>query len=166
MIFYESESTMPLPGNKIVISKARETPSNESSDVLIEHRLHIAARSQDGDDITWAINKLTFRQTGGDKWTDADPGLNDWVVTHADPAAPVASDFNSPPNMSGTANNEVVSGDDLTYGLTPGTCTFTEKTMYGGDVTCAEYSYVAGSETLAEEDEDEPAETEFEGDPS
>ena len=104
----ESEFTMPLPGNKIVTYKARQTPSNENSNVLIEHRLHIAAQSQHGDDITWQINKLTFRQTGGDKWTDDDPGLNDWVVTHADPAAPVASDFNSPPNMNGTADNNVL----------------------------------------------------------
>ncbi len=44
---------MPLPGNKIVTYKARETPSNESSSVLMNHRLHIAAQSQSGDDITW-----------------------------------------------------------------------------------------------------------------
>ncbi len=157
---------MPLPGNKIVTYKARETPSNESSDVLIEHRLHIAAQSQDGDDITWAINKLTFRESGGGKWTNDSPGLSDWVVTHADSDNPVASDFTSPPNMSGTADNDVVSGDDLTYGFTPGSCTFTEKTMYSGDVTCAEYRYATASETIAEEDEDEPEEVILEDDPS
>ena len=51
---------MPLPGSKIVTYKARETPSNKSSSVLMNHRLHIAAQSQSGDDITWKINKLTF----------------------------------------------------------------------------------------------------------
>ena len=149
----------------IVTFKLRETPSNEGSDVLIDHRLHISEQSRNGNDITWAINKLTFRKTGGDKWTKDSPGLNDWVVTHADPDNPVASDFTSPPNMNGTADNDVVSGDDLTYSFTLGSCTLQEKTMYGGDVTCAEYSYVAGSETIAEEDEDEPAETDFVNDP-
>ncbi len=51
---------MPLPSNKIVTYKARETPSNESNSVLMNHRLHIAAQSQSGDDITWKINKMTF----------------------------------------------------------------------------------------------------------
>ena len=150
----------------IVTYKLRETPSNESSSVLIDHRLHITEQSRSGDDITWSIDKLTFRQTGGAKWHKDDPGLSDWVVTHADPNNPVASEFTSPPNMSGTADNDTVTGDDLLYTFTLGSCTLQEKSMYGGDVTCAEYSYVAGSETIAEEDEDEPAETEFEGDPS
>ncbi len=150
---------MPLPSNKIVTYKARKTPSDANSDVLMEHRLFIAAESQDGDDITWKINKLKFRQPGGDNWTDADPGLGAWVVTHANPNTPVASDFTSPPNMSGTADNDEVSGDDLTYSRTPGSCTIPEKEMYGGDVACAAYSYVA-TETIAEEDEDEPEEIE------
>ena len=149
----------------IVTYRLRETPSDESSDVLIDHRLHITEQSRSGDDITWSIDKLTFRQTGGDKWTNDSPGLSDWVVTHADPDNPVASEFTSPPNMSGTADNEVVSGDDLTYSLTLGSCTFSEKTMYGGDVACSAYSYVAGSETLAEEDEDEPEEIDSANDP-
>ena len=150
----------------IVTYKLRETPSNESSDVLIDHRLHITEQSRNGDDVTWSIDKLTFRQTGGDKWHKDDPGLSDWVVTHADPDNPVASEFTSPPTMSGTADNDVQSGDDLTYSFTLGSCTLSEKAMYGGDVTCPAYRYAAGSETIAEEDEDEPAEIDFENDPS
>ena len=150
----------------IVTFKLRETPSNESSSVLIDHRLHITEQSRSGNDITWAINMLTFRQTGGDKWTNDSPGLDDWVVTHADPDNPVASEFTSPPNMSGTADNDVQSGDDLTYSFTLGSCTLSEKAMYSGNVTCPAYSYAAGGEKIAEEDDDEPAETEFENPPS
>ena len=147
---------MPLPSNKIVTYKARETPSDENSNVLVEHLVFISAQSQNGDDITWQIDKLKFRESGSGRWTDDDPGLSDWVVTHADPDNPVASDFTSPPNMSGTAVPG--SGDDLTYSLTLGSCSVSEGQMYGGDVACSAYSYVAGSETFAEEAEDEPVE--------
>ena len=156
---------MPLPSDKIVTYKARETPSNESSDVLMEHKLFIAAQSQNGNDNTWKINKLKFHAPGGDNWTKANPGLSDWVVTHADPDNPVASDFTSPPNMNGTADNEEVSETDLDYTFTLGTCSGSEGSMYGGDVTCAEYLYKKGSDTIAEEEEDEPEEIEFEDDP-
>lgn len=156
---------MPLPGNKIVTYKARETPSNPNSDVLIEHKLHIEEHSRIGNSVSWKVNKLAFIQPGGDSWTDASPGLGNWTVDHADPDNPVASEFGSPPAMSGTADNDA-SGDDLTYSLTPGSCSLSEGNMYGGDVTCIEYSYVAGETTIAEEEEDEPAETEFEIDPS
>ena len=66
----------------------------------------------------------------------------------------MASEFTSPPTMSGTADNDVQSGDDLTYSFTLGSCTLSEKAMYGGDVTCPAYRYAAGSETIAEEDEE------------
>ena len=157
---------MPLPGNKIVTYKARETPSNESSSVLMNHRLHIAAQSQSGDDITWKINKLTFNAPAGGNWTDNSPGLAPWVVTHADPDNPVASDFTNPPNFGGTAANDGISGDDLDYARTLGSCSGSEGQMYGGDVTCASYSDKAGTTTIAEEDEDEPEEIVSEDDPS
>ena len=155
---------MPLPSNKIVTYKARETASNESSSVLMNHRLHIAAQSQSGNDITWKINKLTFNAPAGGNWAANSPGLGPWVVTHADPNSPVASDFTNPPNMNGTADAEGIGDEDLTYAFTLGSCSGSEGQMYGGDVTCAEYSYAA-ADTIAEEDEDEPEEIEFENDP-
>ncbi len=158
-------SAWALPPDQIVTYKARRTPSDPNSSVLIEHRLHIAAQSQDGDDITWKFNKLAFSQPGGDNWTDASPGLSNWVVTHADPDNPVASDFTSPPNFSGTAANDGISGDDLDYAYTLGSCMVPEAQMFSGDVTCAAYSYVSGTTTIAEEDEDEPEEIESEDDP-
>ena len=150
--------------DKIVTYKARQTPSNESSTVLIEHELHISEKSRSGNQITWTIDKLAFDAPGGGDWTHDSPGLSDWKTTHADVAAPVASEFTSPPNMSGTATNDGV-GEALAYAFTLGTCDVSESQMFGGDVTCAEYSYAAGSTTIAEEDDDEPAETEFEIDP-
>ena len=155
---------MPLPSNKIVTYKARETPSDPNSDVLVDHRLHIEAQSQNGDDITWAVNKLTFRASGGGKWTDDSPGLGAWVVTHADPNNPVASDFTAPPAMNGTATHDSISGHNLTYGFTLGSCSLSEGQMYGEAVVCSEYSYAA-AETLAEEAEDEPEEIDFVDDP-
>ncbi len=156
---------MPLPSNKIVTYKARETPSDPSSDVLVEHKLFIAAQSQDGDDITWKINKLKFHQPRGDNWTDANPGLGAWVVTHANPDTPVASDFTSPPAMNGTAGPDSTGGHNLDYGFTLGSCSVSEGQMYSGAVVCSKYSYVA-AETLAEEAEDEPEEIDSENDPS
>ena len=156
---------MPLPGNKIVTYKSRETPSSESSTVLIERRLFIAAQSQSGDDITWKINKLKFHQPGGGDWINNSPGLGSWVVTHADPDSPVASDFKNPLSMSGTATPDGFNGDDLTYSTTAGTCDLSESTMFGGDVSCNEYSFSEGSTTIAEEDEDEPEEIDSVEDP-
>lgn len=155
---------MPLPSNKTVIYKARETPSDPGSDVLMEHKLFIAAQSQNGDDITWEINKLKFSQPGGGNWTDANPGLSAWVVTHADPNNPVSSDFTNPPRMSGTAVAVGSPNHDLAYSFTKGSCSAAEGQMYGGDVTCVIYDYAA-AETVAKEDEDEPAETDLEEDP-
>ena len=156
---------MPLPGNKIVTYKARETPSDSGSNVLLLHHVHISAAFQSGDDISWSIDKLTFDQPGGGSWTNNSPGLSAWVVTHADPSSPVAGDFTQPPVITGGASKDG-GGDKLDYDFKPGSCDATEGAMYGGDVVCAEYSYVAGTETIAEEDEDEPEETVAEDDPS
>lgn len=156
---------MLLLSDKIITYKARETPKDPESEVLLKHRVFISAQSQDGDDITWNITKLKFNKASGGSWTEDNPGLSAWVVTHADPANPAASDFNSPPNMSGTAANDG-SGDDLDYTLTPGSCTTSEGQMYGGDVACSAYRYKMGPTLIAEEEEDEPEETVLEDDPS
>ena len=157
---------MALPSNKIVTYKARETPSDPNSEVLIEHKLHIAAQTQDGDNVTWKINKLTFIQLKGASWTKNWPGLEEWVVTHVDPEDPAAGDFTNPPALSGTATEHPGTTDDLNYAFNPGSCSGSDGQMYGGAVVCTEYSYVAGAETIAEEDEDEPTEIESEDDPS
>lgn len=156
---------MPLPSDKIVVYKIRKQPSDPSSDVLIEHRMHITARSQSGDDITWRFTKLVFDETGGGTWANTSPGLSDWVVTHDDPDTPVASDFTDPPTMSGTAAVVPAGpGTALTYSLANGSCSASEGQMYGGDVICAVYNYAAAA-TIAEEEDDEPAETEVLEDP-
>ena len=151
--------------DKIVTYKARETPSDANSDVLLNHKLHIAEQSRSGNDITWKINTLKFNAPAGGNWTDDSPSPSSWVVTHADPDNPVASDFTSPPNMSGTADADSAGGEDLTYSFTLGSCTVSEGQMYGGDVTCAAYRYATTSETITEEDEDEPTEIDSEDDP-
>ena len=158
-------SAWALPPDQIVTYKARETPSDPHSDVLIEHKLYLFAFSQTGDDISWKFGKLEFVQPGVGTWRDASPGLANWVVTHADPDNPVPSDFTSPPAMSGTAVAFGSPDDDLEYSLTPGSCPSIQEQMYGGDVTCATYDYAAAA-TIAKEDEDEPEETDLEGDPS
>lgn len=156
----------PIISDFIVTYKIREDPDDAQSDVLLKHRLHITqVGSSMGSNVTWSIDKLTFIQPGGDSWTDDKPGLSNWVVTHADPQNPVAGDFTSPPAMSGGAGMDG-GGAKLTYDFTPGSCGATERAMYGGDVVCAQYEYVAGTTTIAEEDEDEPAETDLENPPS
>ena len=75
----------------ILTYKARETPSNESSTVLMKQKLVITEKSRNGNQITWDIDKLAFDAPGGDDWTHDSPGLGDWKTTHADINAPVAS---------------------------------------------------------------------------
>lgn len=156
---------MPLPSKKIVTYKARETPSNAISNVLMEHKVFIAAQSQNGDDVKWKINKLKFSQPGGGNWTDANPGLGAWVVTHAAPDDPVASDFTDPPVMNGTASPDSTSGNDLDYMFSSGSCSPVQGQMYGGDVVCAKYDFATTAGTIAKEDEDEPEEIDLEDDP-
>lgn len=158
-------SAWALPPNQIVTYTVRETPSNPNSDVLIEHELFLMAFSQHGDDISWKFAKLEFVQPGVGTWRDASPGLPNWVVTHADPNNPVASDFTSPPAMSGTAVAFGSPNDDLEYSSTPGICDSIQEELYSGDVTCATYDYAAAS-TIAHVDEDEPEEIDSENDPS
>lgn len=158
-------SALALPPDQIVTYNFRVTPSDPQSSVLIKARLHIEAKSQNGSKLSWQINKLTFVEHGGGDWTEDSPGLGSWVVSHADPDDPVAADFTNPPGMSGTATEDS-GGDDLAYDFIPGTCDVTAGQMYGGDVVCTEYSYVAGTTTIAEEDSDEPEETVLEDDPS
>jgi hypothetical protein len=158
-------NALALPPDQIVTFSFRETPSDPQSGVLIKARMHIEAKSQNGNKISWQINKLTFAEHGGGDWTEDSPGLGNWVVNHADPADPVARDFDSPPSMTGTATEDS-GGDDLSYDFIPGTCDATEAQMYSGDVVCSEYSFVAGTTTIAEEDPDEPEEIDSENDPS
>ena len=146
------------------IYKIREDPDDAQSDVLLEHRLHISGAAGIGNNITWTVNSFTFIQPGGGSWTEDSPSPTSWVVTHADAQNPVAADFDSPPTMSGEADKDG-GGDALKYTFTPASCDAPEGAMFNGDVVCAQYNYVAGTTTIAEEDEDEPAETEFEDDP-
>ncbi len=159
-------SAWALPPDQIVTYSFRETPSDPQSDVLITMELYVSARSQSGDDITWKITELHFVETAsGDSWTKSAPNLSDWVVTHADPNNPAASDFTDPPAMTGTAAADQVINDDLDYDLTLGTCDTTCQSMYGGRVIAAEYSFVAGTTVIAEEEEEEPVEVDDEEDP-
>lgn len=156
-----------LPPDQIVTYSFREVPSDPLSDVLITMELHIAAQSQSGDDVTWKITELHFVETAsGDSWTEFAPDVGDWVVTHADPAKLTATDFTDPPLLNGTAPADQVGSADLDYKLAPGTCDATCQSIYGGRVIATKYRFAAGAIVIAEEDEDEPAETEVVDDPS
>ena len=157
-----------LPPDHTVTYSFRETPSDSLSNTLIVAKLHIAAQSQNGDDVTWKINELEFVEiASGDRWTQAYPSLPAWVVTHADPVNPVPADFVSPPAFSGTAAPEAVSGDDLDYDVVPGTCDSACQSLFDGRVIAAKYRFATAIRVIAEEkDDDEPAETDFEHDPS
>lgn len=157
-----------LPPDHIVTYSFRETPSDSLSNTLIVAKLHIAARSQNGDDVTWKINELEFVEiASGDRWTQPYPSLPDWVVTHADPDNPVPTDFVSPPALSGTAAARMIEGDDLDYDVVPGTCDTLCESLFDGRVIAAKYRFATANKVIAEEkDDDEPAETDFEEDPS
>ncbi len=154
-----------LPPDQIVTYSFREVPSHALSDVLITMELHIAAQSQSGDDVTWKITELHFVETAsGDSWTESAPDVGDWVMTHADPAKLTATDFTEPPTLSGSASPDKVGNADLDYKLAPGTCDATCQSRYGGSVIGVAYKFAEGTRTIAEEDEDEPAETDLEED--
>ncbi len=156
-----------LPPDQIVTYSFREVPSDPLSDVLITMELHIAAQSQSGDDVTWKITELHFVETAnGDSWTESAPNVSDWVVTHADPAKPTATDFSDPPTLSGSTSPDQGGNADLDYKFAPGTCDTTYQSMYGGLVIAGKYSFVTGETIIAEEDEDEPVEVDDIDDPS
>ncbi len=161
-------SAWALPPDQIVTYSFRETPSDPQSDVLITLELYVSAQSQSGDDITWKINSARFREpttSGQNTWTEDSPSPSSWIVTHADPENPTATDFTDPPAMTGTAAADQVTNDDLDYDFTLGTCDATCQSMYGGRVIAAEYSFVAGTTVIAEEEEEEPVEVDDEEDP-
>ncbi len=156
-----------LPPDQIVTYSFREVPSDPLSNLLITMELHIAAQSQSGDDVTWKITELHFVETAsGDSWTESAPNVSNWVVTHADPAKPTATDFGDPPVLNGAAPADRVDSADLDYTFAPDTCDATCQSMYGGRVIATKYRFAAGATVIAEEDEDEPAETEIVDDPS
>ena len=155
-----------LPPDQIVTYSFREVPSDPLSDILITMGLHIAAQSQSGDDVTWKITELHFLETAsGDSWTESAPNVGDWVVTHAGPANPTATDFTDPPTLSGSTSPDQVGNADLYYKFAPGTCDATCQSRYGGSVIGVAYKFAEGTRTIAEEEEEEPAETDFEEDP-
>ncbi len=154
-----------LPPDQIVTYSFREVPSDPLSDVLITLELHLAALDQSGDDVTWKITELHFVETAsGDSWTEFSPDLSDWIVPHADPANLIASDFTNPPALSGTALADLVGYADLDYKVAPGTCDATCQSRYGGSVIGVAYKFAEGTRTIAEEEEEEPAETDLEED--
>ncbi len=154
-----------LPPDQIVTYSFREVPSDALSDVLITMQLHIAAQSRSGDDVTWKITELHFVETAsGDSWTESAPDVGAWVMTHADPAKLTATDFTDPPLLKGTAPADEVAGADLDYKFAPGTCDATCQSRYGGSVIGVAYKFAEGTRTIAEEEEEEPAETDLEED--
>ncbi len=156
-----------LPPDQIVTYSFREVPSDPLSDVLITMELHIAAQSQSGDDVTWKITELHFVETAsGDSWTESAPNVSGWVVTHADPANLTATDFTDPPLLKGTAPADEVAGADLDYKFAPGTCDATCQSLYGRSVIGVAYKFAEGTRTIAEEEEEEPAEVDDEEDPT
>lgn len=156
-----------LPPDQIVTYSFREVPSDPLSDVLITMELHIAAQALSGDDVTWKITELHFVETAsGDSWTESAPDVGDWIVTHADPANPAATDFTDPPVLNGTAPADQLGNDDLDYSTVPGGCDSIESQSFGGRVSCGKCSFLAGSRTIAEEEEDELEEIDLEDDPS
>ncbi len=156
-----------LPPDQIVTYSFREVPSDPLSDVLIRMKLHIAAQSQSGDDVTWKITELHFVETAsGDSWTESAPDVGDWVLTHADPANLTATDFTDPPTLSGSASPDQVDSADLDYKFAPGTCDATCRSRYDRNVISVAYKFAEGTRTIAEEEEEEPVEVDDEEDPT
>lgn len=156
-----------LPPDQIVTYSLREVPSDPLSAVLIRMELHIAAQSQSGDDVTWKITELHFVETAsGDSWTESAPDVGNWVITHANPAKFTATDFTYPPVLSGSASPDQGGNADLDYRFAPGMCGATCQSLYGGSVIAVAYKFAEGTRTIAEEEEEEPAEVDDEEDPT
>ncbi len=156
-----------LPPDQIVTYSFREVPSDPLSDVLVTMELHIAAQSQSGNAVTWKITELHFVETAsGNSWTESAPDVDDWILPHASPTRLVATDFTDPPTLSGSASADQVGDADLNYELAPSTCDATCQSLYRGSVIGVAYTFADGTRTIAEEVEEEPAETDLEEDPT
>ena len=98
-----------------------ETPGDPASPIDFTITMGLMKDTVNGNDIGWLVNVVTIRKVDGQgnvltTWSknqpfvDTEDGL--WWIEHADPNAPVNSEFLVPPLISGTApspNPNVVS---------------------------------------------------------
>ncbi len=120
-----------LPEDQKVAYLIHAVASDPNSPVTFEVTLSLEARGQAGTVVGWTVTGIEFHQLGvggaSDRaWTESQPivptadGL--WWVQHADPQAPQAAEFSTPPVFAGQAASPDPEGNSLDYvlGGTPG----------------------------------------------
>lgn len=169
-----AQTALGLPADRIVISRLRETPSDENSPVRMTITLHISAVAQYENAIGWQVTQVDIvqpGQAGGDDavWRDDWPSLNApgelWWVEHSDPESPANSEFANQPEVFGTAAPVVNAPEGLVYSLA---AMESSSNQFDGNVRDAAYSLALESnpEEPIEEDPEEPVETDGTIDPS
>lgn len=113
-----------LPDDVQIKYYIHEDRTDPESPIVFKVLLLMEARDSDSASVGWLIKEAEFRQPNTDPdpdtvWIDTtvDVDTSDglWWVDHADTLAPDAGEFDMPPLITGIADAEAVSGDDLDY---------------------------------------------------
>ena len=146
-----------------------ETIGDPTSPIDFTITMGLMKDTVDGNDIGWLVNAVTIRKMDGQgnvltTWSKNQPYVDTfdglWWIEHADPNAPVNSEFLVPPLISGTApstNPNVVSlefeFEGAIYVAPP------EGAPYDDTSSLTTLLQEEGNPTPEKEEEDEPVET-------
>lgn len=92
----------------------RATPEDATSSIEFTVTMGLMNEAQDGDSIAWNVIVVTIREFNEDgdvvnTWTKNDPYVDTadgfWWIEHADPAAPINSEFLVPPRIADIASS-------------------------------------------------------------
>jgi hypothetical protein len=164
-----------MPSGQEVVYRIHETPTDPQSAVVFTVAVKLVAEEIDGAAVGWRVATATFNQKSPVRtWVKMNPVLDTpdglWWITHADPMAPLLTEFLAPPLMYGTADAQDTSYADLDFEYAgasyvspppPG------EPPYGENTAAAIYWFqlVGITEPEEDSDEDEPVETDDTDDP-
>ena len=113
-----------LPADVQIKYYIHDDRTDPDSPIVFKVLLDLEAKDSSGDSVGWFITQAEFRQPNSDPdpdtvWTDTTVDVDTpdglWWVDHADTRAPDAGEFDLPPLITGIADAEASSSDDLDY---------------------------------------------------
>jgi len=146
-----------LPADQLVRYEMHEDPNDSESEVVLFAALYLSAQSSDSEAVGWLIVDVLIIETSGQhrEWVDFSPyvGTPDglWWVVHTHIQDPVASEFDVPPFLEGTAAGLYNTSTGLEYSVGGASCDPLCAVMYNGDAAALDYDFIedGGSEPIA-----------------